>query len=112
MYKLRTGLFGICLVLASCKVPAIISPDDTKPAPQAFEGGGDTTTMANIQWQQFFTDKNLVSLIDTALKNNQEMLIAFQEIEIARNDVRFRQGPLLPTVGVRAGAGVEKVGRY
>jgi outer membrane protein, multidrug efflux system len=112
MYKLRTGLFGICLVVASCKVPAIISPDDTKPVPATFNNSTDTTNISDIRWNQFFTDGNLVSLIDTALKNNQELSITFQEIEIARNDVRFRQAPLLPTVGVRAGAGVEKVGRY
>ncbi|MEY2922965.1 MAG: hypothetical protein RL108_1591, partial [Bacteroidota bacterium] len=35
-----------------------------------------------------------------------------QEIEIAKNDIRVRKGALLPTVGVKAGAGVEKVGRY
>jgi outer membrane protein TolC len=55
---------------------------------------------------------NLVSLIDTALQHNQEMMIVMQEIEIAKNDVRFRQGRLSPTVGARLGLGVEKVGRY
>ena len=39
-------------------------------------------------------------------------MITLQEIEIARNDIRIKKGALLPTVGVRAGAGVEKVGRY
>jgi NodT family efflux transporter outer membrane factor (OMF) lipoprotein len=38
--------------------------------------------------------------------------MTLQEIEIAKNDIRVRKGALLPTVGVRAGAGIEKVGRY
>jgi multidrug efflux system outer membrane protein len=59
-----------------------------------------------------FTDKNLAALIDTALKNNQELKITLQEIEIAKNEIRLRQAPLMPTVGARAGMGVEKVGRY
>src|SRR6185503_2725204 len=50
--------------------------------------------------------------IDTALRNNQELNITLQEIEIARNEIRLRQQPLLPTVTARAGIGVEKVGRY
>ena len=38
-------------------------------------------------WRQFFTDPNLVTLIETALKNNQELLITLQEIEIAKSGV-------------------------
>jgi len=38
--------------------------------------------------------------------------ITLQEIEIAKNDIRVRKGALLPTVGVKAGTGIEKVGRY
>ncbi len=44
--------------------------------------------------------------------NNQELQITLQEIEIAKNDIRFKQQPLLPTVGVKGGIGVEKAGRY
>jgi hypothetical protein len=35
-----------------------------------------------------------------------------QDIEIAQNDIRFRQGDLLPKVFAGGGIGVEKVGRY
>jgi outer membrane protein, multidrug efflux system len=116
MFKYRIkrsiGALGICLAAASCKVPAIVTPPATKTVPGAYDGKQDTTNTAMIQWREFFTDKNLVNLIDTALKNNQELMITLQEIDIARNDIRSRQAQLLPTVGVRAGAGVEKVGRY
>jgi outer membrane protein TolC len=47
-------------------------------------------------------------LID-ALQNNQELQITLQEIEIAKNEARIRK-VLLPTVGLRAGSGVEKWG--
>jgi NodT family efflux transporter outer membrane factor (OMF) lipoprotein len=53
-----------------------------------------------------------VNLIDLALKNNQELMITLQEIEIAKNDIRVKKGLLLPSVDLGAGAGVEKVGRY
>jgi multidrug efflux system outer membrane protein len=43
----------------------------------------------------------LVALIDTALKNNQELNITLQEIEIARNEIRARKGEYLPFVGVK-----------
>jgi NodT family efflux transporter outer membrane factor (OMF) lipoprotein len=106
------GVLGICLAAASCKVPAILPSAENKSVPGSYNNSGDTTHSSTIQWRNFFTDKDLVNLIDTALKNNQELMISLQEIEIAKNDIRFRQGALLPTVGARAGIGVEKVGRY
>ena len=53
-----------------------------------------------------------MDLIEVALQNNQELAITLQDIEIAKNDIRVRKGALLPTVGLGAGAGVEKVGQY
>jgi NodT family efflux transporter outer membrane factor (OMF) lipoprotein len=80
--------------------------------PQSYDNKVDTTNMSAIQWRTFFTDKNLVALIATALQNNQELMITLQEIELARNEVRLRQAPLLPSVGANVRLGVEKVGRY
>lgn len=51
-------------------------------------------------------------MIDTALKNNQELNITQREIEIARNEVRARKGEYLPSVGIGTSVGVDKVGRY
>lgn len=106
------GLLGMGLAIAGCKVPAIIQQSENRAVPGTFNNDRDSSNMSNIPWRSFFTDKNLVNLIDTALKNNQELMITLQEIEIAKNDIRVRQGQILPTVGVRVGAGVEKVGRY
>ena len=105
-------LLGICISIAGCKVPAMVQKTENRSVPKAYNESQDSTNMAAIQWRKFFTDQNLVNLIDTALTRNQELNITLQEIEIAKNDVRFRQGPLLPTVGLRLGGGVEKVGRY
>jgi len=116
MYKFKTYQYGVavglCLAVASCKAPQATAETPSKPVPEAFATSKDTTNMAAIPWHDFFKDQNLVNLIDLALKNNQELLMTLQEIEIAKNDVRVRKGLLLPTLGVRAGAGVEKVGRY
>lgn len=116
MYKLSLQAF-VSLVLTllamqSCMVPAITQSKENRSVPDAFAAGSDTNTAAAIPWRTFFTDQHLVSLIDTALKNNQELNITLQELEIAKNDVRLRSAPLTPMVGARIGAGVEKVGRY
>lgn len=106
------GALTMGIVIASCKVPAITATDQHKAVPVAYGANTDSTNTANTNWTNYFTDPNLVTLIDTALKNNQELMITLQEIEIARNDIRVRQGALLPKVDLRGGIGVEKVGRY
>jgi NodT family efflux transporter outer membrane factor (OMF) lipoprotein len=102
---------GICLAVASC-TPVLAPLAQTKAVPDSFGKTTDTTNTSNTPWRTYFKDPNLVNLIDTALKNNQELQITLQEIEIAQNDIRVKKGALLPHVGIGAGAGIEKVGRY
>ncbi|MCX6172218.1 MAG: TolC family protein [Flavobacterium sp.] len=110
-YKYSVAL-GICLVVASCS-PAITTLNENKAAvPASFDKSTDTTNTSTTKWRTYFKDANLVSLIDIALKNNQELEMMLQEIEIARNDVRVKKGLLLPKVTAGVGAGVDKVGRY
>ena len=101
----------ICIAFANCKAPAIIE-SDKKPVPDSWNNSHDTTNISCVQWADFFSDKLLISLIDTALKNNQDLMIALQEIEVARNEIGFRQGQILPKAFASAGPGLEKVGRY
>ena len=114
MYKTKifSGMLVISMAVTSCKVPAITEQTENRSVPTSYGSGSDSTNTGSVQWRSFFTDPNLQQLIDTAIKNNQELKITLQEIEIARTGIRMRQGALLPTVGVRGGIGVEKVGRY
>jgi NodT family efflux transporter outer membrane factor (OMF) lipoprotein len=101
------------LLFAACKVPALTGKTENKTVPVAYATPSqDSTNSATLPWKQYFTDPYLVALIDTALKNNQELNSTLQEIEIARNEIREKKGEYLPFVGVRAGAGFDKVGRY
>ncbi|GEM67632.1 RND transporter [Sphingobacterium mizutaii NBRC 14946 = DSM 11724] len=105
----------LALSVSSCKVPQATQKKENKVMPTAFVdslASQDTTNSGNVKWREFFTDSNLISLIDTALKNNQELNITLQELEIAKNDIMLRKGALKPIVGIGAGGGVEKVGRY
>ncbi|RKE56130.1 TolC family protein [Sphingobacterium detergens] len=100
--------------MTGCKVPKVTQIQENKQVPQQFAEAlaQDTTNSANMKWRDFFSDPNLVALIDTALKNNQELNVTLQELAIAKNDILLRKGALKPSVGLRAGGGVEKVGRY
>lgn len=64
---------------------------------------GSVTSAASINWRHFFSDPNLVSLIERALANNQEFNIAIQDIEIAANEVKEKQAEYLPKVGLGFG---------
>lgn len=104
-------LIGLSFI-ASCQVPLLIEKTENRSVANAYINHDDTTNTATVSWRVFFTDPNLVSLIDTALKRNKELNSTLQEIEIAKNDVLFRQGALRPMVSARLGIGVDKVGRY
>lgn len=94
---------------------ATVIKDEVKEnIPQNFNQEQENTdnNSGTTPWRQFFTDPNLVSLIETALKNNQELLITLQEIEIAKSGVLAKKGKLSPSVSAGVGAGLKKAGRY
>lgn len=95
---------------------ATVVKDEVKEnIPQNFnqqDQGDANNNSGTTPWRQFFTDPNLVVLIETALKNNQELMITLQEIEIAKSGVLAKKGRLTPTVSAGVGAGVKKAGRY
>jgi multidrug efflux system outer membrane protein len=111
-HKSIAVLISIGFIYSGCKTFTPTRNADIKSMPQAYNDSKDSTNSAQIKWKDFFADKNLVSLIDTALKNNLDLLITLQDIEIARNDVRVKKGLLFPMVTGGAGFSRDKVGRY
>jgi multidrug efflux system outer membrane protein len=106
------GITLVILIYSSCSVPFLGRKTENKTVPASYNNSQDTINTAKVKWREFFTDPYLSALIDTALKNNQELNIMLQEINIAKNEVRSRKGQYLPFVNIGAGTGVEKVGRY
>lgn len=98
--------------IISCAVPKATEKTANTPLPISYNGSIDSSNAAIIAWNNFFNDHQLISLIDTALKNNLDVLTTIQEIEIAKSKIRVAYGRLLPSVSAGFGAGVEKVGRY
>ncbi|WP_299250412.1 TolC family protein [uncultured Lacinutrix sp.] len=98
--------------LYSC-VPTRTVREENKTVPELYNSETeDTTNTAVIKWKEFFTDPNLVTLIDTALANNQELNMMLQQVDMAKNEIKAKKGEYLPFVGVYAGAEVEKVGEF
>ncbi len=106
------GLACLTLTCISCGIPKVMEKSASKAVPSSYGTTTDSTNSAAISWKEFFTDPNLKAYIETALSNNQELNITLQEIEINRNEIRAKKSEYLPFVGLQAGAGIDKVGRY
>lgn len=106
---LSAGLF-----LNACKLPVISIKDTNISLPLSYTGTAttDTSLAGTIAWRKYFNDPYLISLIDTALQNNQELRVILQEIEVGKNEVKARRGEYLPFVNAGFTTGFEKSGQY
>jgi multidrug efflux system outer membrane protein len=106
------GIIWLSVMYSACTVPAVVLKKENNNVPANYKDVQDTVNTAKIKWKDFFLDPYLNALIDTALRNNQELNIILQDINIARNEVRARKGAYLPFVNIGGGAGVEKSALY
>lgn len=103
---------AVILILNSC-VPVKMVREADRSVPFQYENQpNDSLNIVDVNWKEFFSDENLVALIDTALVKNQELNIMTQQLSIAENEIQAKKGEYLPFVDFYAGAGVEKVGEY
>ncbi len=107
------GILGL-LLTAAClpALPGGRARAANTNVPSNYAGRADATNSAQMKWREFFIDPNLNALIDTALKNNQELNIVSLEMAIVQNEIMARKGEYLPKVGFGLGAGIDKVGQY
>lgn len=101
-------------LLAGC-IPAFPGGAARAPrtrVPGTFGVPGEPVNSARVEWQVFFPDPLLVRLINAALRNNQELNIAVQEILVTNNEVMARRGEYMPSLAFAASAGLERVGRW
>lgn len=111
-YYIPVTTFIIILSLAGCKTSNLAQKEANTTVPESYSTNKDTVNSGIMNWKDYFVDTHLNALIETALQNNQELNITLQEIEISKNEIRARKGEYLPFIGLKGGAGVEKVGRY
>lgn len=77
----------------------------TVQLPQQFDSTAATdSSIAGIEWRNFFKDPTLISLIDSALKNSYDLQLAVKRIEEAQAYVKQAKMNYVPTVDVAASA--------
>lgn len=81
----------VFITLISCTVSKDIeTPKDAFP--ENFRNASvskDTTSIGNLEWKNFFTERDIIQLIDSAVTRNNDLQIATKNIEIAQ--YRFTQ---------------------
>jgi multidrug efflux system outer membrane protein len=100
-------IFGLLLLVAAgaCKVSKDLPvPANAAPAVYRNAISEDTLSIATLPYQEFFKEKAISDLIDTALVNNYDMQIALKNIESAA--LLFRQSKLgnLPALNLQVTA--------
>jgi NodT family efflux transporter outer membrane factor (OMF) lipoprotein len=96
-YKMKKYITKIVMVvimittIISCNVSKNIeTPKDAFP--ENFRNASvstDTTSIGDLEWKNFFTEKDITQLIDSAITRNNNLQIATKNIEIAQ--FRFTQ---------------------
>lgn len=98
--------------LACCSTPKIFVRKEKENLPDFYSFQKDTSNKELISWKKYYTDSFLISLIDTALKNNQELNIISREIEINKNEISSKKGEYLPFGNIHFSTGADKSGNY
>lgn len=80
-------LLSACSISKDVALPANVTPVSYRDVVNA-----DSSSIADIQWKQFFSDGQLQQLIDSAIKNNYDMQTAVKNIEAAQ--LLFKQSKL------------------
>lgn len=116
MNKLTYGLTFLTLLSTGC---ASLNTDlliSEKPLPETFNQPlsikKEAVTISRLNWREYFTDKHLQQLIDKAVKNNLDLQMALQRIEVSHSSVKLANGALLPQVSLNIGGSMRRFGLY
>jgi len=106
------NLIGLILLLAGCKTRNIHFTIPEQTLPVSFQRYADSTTIADMQWRDYFADRHLVTLIDTALTRNPDLNIALERIELANAGLLNARAALRPSVSGNISPALRRYGLY
>lgn len=100
----RMALAAVAAAVAACsQMPTYERPAAPVAGTFPHPGAAAGTAAPDLEWQNFFGDPQLRSLIATALRANRDLRIAVLNIEQARAAYDIRRADLYPSVGLSAG---------
>lgn len=116
-FSITTGwliyiVITVLISFSACKVPAIQGNPSSVSLPSVYPGVSDSTNSSDMVWKQFYHSEPLLSLIDTVMSNNQDLLISLEKIEYAKAHFQQASGLLLPQVNGVVSPSLRKFGLY
>lgn len=105
-------LSALSLSMFSCKTQKLLENKIVEDMPTAFGSQKDSANSAVRGWKLFFTDRALVDLIETAIKNNLDMSVALQKINVAQSGLKAGKAALFPSVNANLSFWQRKFGYY
>jgi len=93
---------GLIFFLASCRLQKEYQRPEIE-LPSKFEAiaFADTSSIADIEWKQFFNDVTLQSLIEKGLNYNHDLQIALRRIDIAKQQLTQANALSLPEINLQ-----------
>jgi outer membrane protein, multidrug efflux system len=94
-------LAGAIMLFASCNMTKEYQRPPLDLAQQFSDVSyADTSSIADIEWKQFFTDTSLQGLIQKGITYNHDLLIAIKRIDIANEQVKRAKVLQLPELNL------------
>ena len=113
--RVRALICSMLLVLSSCNIPSLRSPEPGPRLPAGFNdvtnsenGAPSSENSAQLGIEEFYHDPMLTNLIQQAMVNNRELKMLNEDVQIAKNEILARQGAYLPFVTFGARTGLDK----
>jgi len=92
------SLSAITLVILSGCQLAPEQKELTLPVPDAYASGTEQAAAQQLQWQQFFNDKKLKTLISLSLEHNKDIQIAALNVQRVRGLYQIEDSALYPSL--------------
>lgn len=113
--RLISGLILAAVLLTGCNmIPKYTRPEAPVPAkwptgPAYQETRPEAPNTADLPWREFFTDKRLQTIIETALRSNRDLLVAALNVDRARALYRIQRAELFPRLETGLTASKQRV---
>lgn len=105
-------LFFFVTSITSCKITSE-GVRSTVALPESYGGTKpDSSSIASLPWAIFYKDTCLENYIEFALKNNRDIHIATNRVNLSEADLRLVKKNFLPSVSGRVSNSVRKFGEY
>ena len=101
MNNFRLALLPLALALAGCT----LAPHYQRPAlpvDAKYDQATPVGNVADLPWQNFFTDATLRNLIQLSLDNNRDLRVAALNVQEAQQGVTVQRAALMPSINATA----------